>query len=51
MKSVNKFRFSYVSSSGEEGYPGNLTLFVTYTLNNQNELMIHYSDQTDKKLY
>lgn len=47
----NGVRFSYVSSSGEEGYPGNLTLFVTYTLNNQNELMIHYSGQTDKKLY
>ncbi|MDN3017117.1 galactose mutarotase [Paenibacillus sp. BSR1-1] len=42
-------RFSYLSPDGEEGYPGNLHIQVTYTLNNNNEFTIHYSAQTDKK--
>jgi aldose 1-epimerase len=42
-------RFSYFSPDGEEGYPGNLTVQVTYTLNNNNELIIEYGAQTDKK--
>lgn len=40
--------FSYVSVDGEEGYPGNLSTKVTYTLNNQNELIIAYLAETDK---
>jgi len=40
--------FSYLSSDGEEGYPGNLSTRVTYTLNNQNELIIAYLAETDK---
>ncbi|MGF6947655.1 galactose mutarotase-like enzyme [Neobacillus sp. B4I6] len=42
-------QFSYISPDGEEGYPGNLTIKVTYTLNNKNELSIHYYGQTDQK--
>ncbi|WP_345714419.1 aldose epimerase family protein [Luteolibacter yonseiensis] len=30
--------FSYLSKDGEEGYPGNLTVNVTYTLNDNDEL-------------
>lgn len=42
-------QFSYLSPDGEEGYPGNLNIKVTYTLNNQNELTIHYSGISDEK--
>lgn len=41
--------FSYVSLDGEEGYPGNVTIKVTYMLNNDNELSIHYAGHTDQK--
>ena len=41
--------FSYVSKDGENGYPGNLSVRITYTLNEQNELSITYHATTDKK--
>lgn len=40
--------FSAISPDGEEGYPGNLQLQVTYTLTEENELILDYKAQSDK---
>jgi aldose 1-epimerase len=40
--------FAYTSKDGEEGYPGNLTARVTYTLNDRDELAFEYFATTDK---
>lgn len=39
----------YLSKDGEEGYPGNLSVKVVYTLTDQDELKIEYSASTDKE--
>lgn len=44
----NRLVLSYLSKDGEEGYPGNLQVRVTYTLTDANELKIDYEATTDK---
>jgi aldose 1-epimerase len=41
-------KLTYLSIDGEEGFPGNLSMTITYTLTNNNELKINYEGTTDK---
>lgn len=45
----NAVKFTYVSPDMENGLPGNLTMSVTYTLTDDNELKIDYEGVSDKK--
>lgn len=42
-------QLTYLSPDMEEGYPGNLTAKVLYTLNNNNEWRVDYEATTDRK--
>ena len=44
----NSIKLQYLSVDGEEGYPGNLTVTVTYTLTDKNAVTIDYKATTDK---
>jgi aldose 1-epimerase len=41
-------KMSYLSPDGEEGFPGNLSVNITYTVTPSNELRIDYKATTDK---
>ncbi len=47
----NAVHLTYISPDGEAGYPGTLTTTVTYSLNDENALQIHYHATTDKRTY
>jgi len=42
-------RLTYISKDGEENYPGNLRVNVTYSLTEVNELRIEYEAATDQE--
>ena len=41
-------KLTYLSADGEEGYPGNLSVTVVYTVTDAGELKIEYTATTDK---
>jgi aldose 1-epimerase len=41
-------KLEYLSPDGEEGFPGNLTTTVIYTLNGQNQLVVDITATTDQ---
>lgn len=43
-----RLTLNYTSKDGEEGYPGSLSAQVTYTLTNDQALVINYKATTDK---
>ncbi|MBL7871486.1 MAG: galactose mutarotase [Cyclobacteriaceae bacterium] len=43
----NQVVLTYLSNDGEEGYPGTLNTQISYTLTDDNELMIDYEAVTD----
>ena len=45
----NAVTFTYRSPDGKEGFPGNVDVKVTYTLTDDNELILDYSAISDKK--
>ncbi len=44
-----RLELTYVSKDGDEGFPGNLSTSVVYSLTADNELRIDYSATTDKE--
>lgn len=47
-QSNNHVTFSLFSVDGDQGFPGNLEVQVTYTLMDDNQVRIQYTAQTDK---
>ncbi|PHQ34524.1 aldose epimerase family protein [Rhodopirellula bahusiensis] len=41
-------KMSYLAKDGEEGYPGNLNVVVTYQWTDENKLIVRYEATTDK---
>ena len=46
--SKQSLTLSYHSKDGEEGFPGNLDIRVTYTFTNENEFILTYTATTDR---
>lgn len=44
----NFITLSYLSKDGEENYPGNLQVQLTYEISEKNEVILKYNAQTDK---
>ncbi len=48
IKGNDALELTYYSSDGEEGYPGNVVITVTYIVTQENELKLLYKATTDK---
>jgi len=48
LKGKSAVAFTYLSKDGDDGFPGNLHVKVTYTLTDANELILDYEATTDK---
>lgn len=48
-EAVNTVKFSYLSPDGENGFPGNVQISVSYTLSEDNALSLTYDGVSDKK--
>ena len=46
-QSIYEIKLRYCAKDGEEGYPGNVDIYVTYTVTKDNRLVIHYEAKTD----
>lgn len=46
-QSIYEIKLHYRAKDGEEGFPGNLDVWVTYTATKDNRLVIHYEAKTD----
>ena len=46
-QSLYEITLHYRAKDGEEGYPGNVDVYVTYTATKDNRLVIHYEAKTD----
>ena len=49
LEEKNAVKFSYISPDGENGFPGTLHISVTYTLTEDNAIVITYDGVCDKK--
>ncbi|MEG1635081.1 MAG: aldose epimerase family protein, partial [Rikenellaceae bacterium] len=49
--STNKICFSYVSPDGDQGFPGELKINMTYTLTDDNQFVINYAATTTKTTF
>ncbi len=45
---TNSVKFSLDMADGDMGFPGNKKLSITYTLTEDNELVLHYTGKSDK---
>jgi len=48
LKDKNGVQFEFLSKDGDDGFPGNLKMKVSYVLTDSNELVIDYEATTDK---
>jgi aldose 1-epimerase len=48
LKGKSGVTYTYLSKDGDDGFPGNMKVSVTYTLTEANELVIDYEAATDK---